>query len=61
MNYILKKIEKKIYINNHFFNYYFFFILKNKFYLFFNILSFNFILNKSFFIVKKYLKECGLI
>ncbi len=61
MNYILKKIEKKIYINNYFFNYYFFFILKNKFYLFFNILSFDIIFNKSFFIIKKYLKESGLI
>ena len=61
MNYILKKIEKKIYINNYFFNYYFFFILKNKFYLFFNILSFNFNFNKSIVFIKKYLKESGLI
>ena len=57
MSYILKKIEKKIYINNYFF----FFIFKDKFYLFLKFLNLNFFFNKLnfIFIIKKYLKESG--
>lgn len=56
MSYILKKIEKKIYINNLIL-----FLLK-KIYIFQNIIFFNFSLNlkfKNFF--KKFLLESGLI
>jgi len=60
MNYMLKKIEKKIYINNCFYNYYYFFIFKKKVYLFHKCLSFNFFLDNLLFI-KKYLKESGFI
>ena len=59
MNYILRKIEKKIYINNIFFNYYFFYIFKKEIFLFYGIFSFNFIFGKSIFFIKKYLSECG--
>jgi hypothetical protein len=65
MNYILKKIEKKIFIN--YFNFFFFFINKKKIYLFYDVFSFYFKNNNIFFfkdsifILKKYLKESGLI
>jgi hypothetical protein len=56
MNYILKKIEKKIYINN------LLLLLLKKIYIFQNIIFFNFSLNFKFKnFIKKFLLESGLI
>ena len=58
MNYILKKIEKKIFINN------FFFLLIKKEKLFFlkNFYYYNLQFNKySIYILKKFMKENGFI
>jgi hypothetical protein len=65
MNYISKKIEKKIFIN--YFNLFFFILKKNKFFLFYDIfvIYFNkneiFFLKNFIFILKKYFKESGFI
>lgn len=66
MNYILKKIEKKIYIN-YIKNNFYFFIFKKKLIFLVNILDFKIdiknILKKklNISIIKKYLIESGLI
>lgn len=58
MNYILKKIEKKIYINNFFY----LLIFKKKIFFLRNIFLKNFLLKKEFLnIIKNYLKENGFI
>jgi hypothetical protein len=58
MNYILKKIEKKIFINNFFF----LIIKKEKIFFYKNFFFFNLQFNKnSINILKKYIKENGFI
>jgi len=64
MNYMLKKIEKKVFIKNK--DLFYFLIFKNKIILFSNILSFSFFKNKkivkiSLYFLKKYLIESGFI
>lgn len=58
MSYILKKIEKKIFINK-----FFFLLIKKKKLLFYkNFFFLNFKFNKDFInILKKYMKENGFI
>jgi hypothetical protein len=61
MNYILKKIEKKVYINNNL-NYIYLILDKNKNYNFYLTPKMKFQLNyKNIFFIKKYLIDSGVI
>ena len=57
MNYILRKIEKKTYINS-----FSFFLLKKNIYMLKDVLNYKFFIkNNNINIIKKFLRESGLI